>query len=281
MLNEWMKQFIESGVEVILAGSVQNRNGKKDLGDSYLDLGQGQQTWTVRVEQPSRLEHGDYASNIAMQLAKLLKRSPMAIAEEIRKALEGREPLVAKLEVAAPGFLNIFVNWEEWACRPPVHPAAFGDGTRPQKMVVEHTSINPNKSAHIGHLRNSCIGDTLVRMLRKSGAKVEVHNYIDDLGNQLADTVVGLLQIPVEGEHKRFGDFCWDVYSGLHRQAGNRLELGNERARVLHALEEGTGNLSWLGYVTASQITREHLEEMQQFVPYICRTKYWSGPTES
>jgi arginyl-tRNA synthetase len=75
-------------------------------------------------------------------------------------------------------------------------------------VLVEHTSINPNKAAHVGHLRNACIGDTLVRLFRRLGYHVDACNYVDDLGNQVADTIVGLLDVPVEGDHRRFGDFC-------------------------------------------------------------------------
>ncbi|ANS77196.1 arginine--tRNA ligase [Paenibacillus yonginensis] len=247
MLNTWVQQFVESGVEKVL--------------HAHGEEGREEHFWKVQIEQPSKLEHGDFSTNIAMQLAKLLRRPPMLIAEQIGDELSTRaEGLIAKVEVAAPGFINLFVNWGQWAKRgQPANPPS------PLKIVVEHTSINPNKSAHIGHLRNSCIGDTLVRMLRKSGAEVEVHNYIDDLGNQLADTVVGLLHTPASGDYKRFGDFCWDVYSGLHKQGEDSPELTAERTKVLHGLEQGTGNLAWLGFITASQIVREHLEEMREF----------------
>ncbi|AWB45211.1 arginine--tRNA ligase [Paenibacillus sp. CAA11] len=244
----------------------------------------------VRVEASSRPGQGDYASSIAMPLAKLMRRPPIQIAEQLKSFLVQDErfmTLMAKVEVAAPGFLNMTVNWNAW-----VHSAyrkvdlttlSLG------KVVVEHTSINPNKSAHIGHLRNSCIGDTLVRMLRRTGSEVEVHNYIDDLGNQLADTVVGLLHLPTEGQHKRFGDFCWDVYSKVSQKLNAEPELAEERARVLHAMEEGRGNLAWVGTLTAERIVNEHLEEMKQFgIEYdllvwesnIVREGFWNAAFE-
>ena len=108
--------------------------------------------------------------------------------------------------------MNLRIDWEYWAGHHFELPPATNE-----KIVIEHTSINPNKSAHIGHLRNSCIGDTLVRLMRKLGYEVEVHNYIDDLGNQLADTVVGMLHTPLSKEHARFGDYCWDVYSSTNK----------------------------------------------------------------
>ncbi|WP_238996454.1 arginine--tRNA ligase [Paenibacillus pinistramenti] len=270
MLGEWIKEMIEEGVQRVLELQKQPpKDERKEQAGEGRKGSPGPQA-EVQIEQPARLEHGDFSTNIAMQLARVLKRSPMAIAEQICSELNaGDSPLVSKIEIAAPGFINVFINWSEWAKL--TREGQEGQEGQPKlqtagrKIVVEHTSINPNKSAHIGHLRNSCIGDTLVRMLRTAGAEVEVHNYIDDLGNQLADTVVGLLHTPVSGEYARFGDYCWDVYSGLHKQFENQPELVEERTNVLHALEEGQGNLAWVGYITAAQIVREHLEEMQAF----------------
>lgn len=216
----------------------------------------------VLVEQPARLEHGDYATNIAMQLARTLRRAPVQIAADLQARLAG-VPLIARAEVAPPGFLNFHLNWAEWAAsRIGYTPPAGRDG---QKVVVEHTSINPNKAAHIGHLRNSCIGDTLSRLLRRAGYRVEVHNYIDDLGNQVADTVVGLLHVPVQGEYRRFGDFCWDVYARVNQAYKEDETLKPKRAETLHALEEGGNNLAWLGGLVAERIVREHIDEMAEF----------------
>lgn len=209
------------------------------------------------------MEHGDYATNIAMQLAKLLRKAPVQIAELIKTELEqdaAFKQLVSATEVVAPGFINLRIDWEAWAN----HRFELPPATH-EKIVVEHTSINPNKSAHIGHLRNSCIGDTLVRLMRKLGYEVEAHNYIDDLGNQLADTVVGLLHTPLSKEHARFGDYCWDVYSSTNKAYEREPELVQHRTEVLHALEEGHQNLSWIGLLVAEKIVKEHLEEMKQF----------------
>ncbi|WP_199617012.1 arginine--tRNA ligase [Paenibacillus alkalitolerans] len=217
----------------------------------------------INVEQPAHLEHGDYSTNVAMQLAKALRKAPLQIAEALKSKLEQQgsiDNLIAKIEVAPPGFINMHLDWKQWAQREFALPAGTGE-----KAVVEHTSINPNKSAHIGHLRNSCIGDTVVRLLKRSGYNVEVHNYIDDLGNQLADTVVGVLNIPHKKEHSRFGDFCWDVYSKVNKEYENNPELLEQRTKVLHSLEEGNENLSWIGFIAAEQIVREHLEEMNEF----------------
>ncbi|MCG7409098.1 arginine--tRNA ligase [Paenibacillus sp. ACRRX] len=217
----------------------------------------------ITIEQPSRMEHGDYSTNIALQLARSLRKAPLHIAEQIKTRLEEDgmfAGLVNKIEVLPPGFINLFINWTVWAQQD--MPVSHAHKT---KIVIEHTSINPNKSSHIGHLRNACIGDTLVRMLQRTGCTVEVHNYIDDLGNQLADTVVGMLHTPIKHQHDRFGDFCWDLYAHVNKQYEQDMELQQQRSHVLHALEEGNNNLAWTGMLVAERIVREHIEEMGSF----------------
>ncbi|WNQ10739.1 arginine--tRNA ligase [Paenibacillus aurantius] len=217
------------------------------------------------VEHPVSGQHGEYSTNLAMKLARHLKKNPMLLAEEIRTRLAAQEllqPWVQRTEAAAPGFVNVYIHWERWMAAFEEPPA---EKPNHRKVLIEHTSINPNKAAHIGHLRNSCIGDTLARMLRSKGHLVEVHNYIDDLGNQLADTVVGLLQTSVQGEYSRFGDFCWDVYADINRQYREQPELEQKRAQVLHELEEGGNRTAWLGLLTAERIVQDHLEDMRAF----------------
>jgi arginyl-tRNA synthetase len=213
----------------------------------------------IVVEHPTNLKYGDYSTNVAMQLAKILKKSPISIANEVKDQLLRHakiNKLFDKIEVVAPGFINFYLDWEKWASRTfnvPALPTPNGP-----KAVIEHTSINPNKSAHIGHLRNSCIGDTLARLLKRTGYQVEVHNYIDDLGNQLADTMVGILQTSTEHVFSRFGDFCWETYANINKAYKENPDLQNERSVVLHALEKGNSNLAWLGLLVAERIVREH-----------------------
>ncbi|NQX45827.1 arginine--tRNA ligase [Paenibacillus tritici] len=220
---------------------------------------------TVELEQPANAEHGDYSSNIAMQLARTLRKAPNAIAEMIVSELQASgsvNGLLMRIEVAAPGFINMYMDWQAWAQTRDTFALPRNTGG---KVIVEHTSVNPNKSMHIGHLRNSCIGDALVRMLKHTGYSVEVHNYVDDLGNQLADTVVGLLNIPLAGEHVRFGDYCWDIYAEINKAYTQKPETVQKRTEILHALEEGHGNTAWIGNLVAGQIVKEHVEEMRNF----------------
>lgn len=217
----------------------------------------------ILIEQPANLEHGDYSCNIAMQLAKTLRKSPLVIAELVKTEIKLQESytgLLQKVEIAAPGFINLYIDWQVWA----KHSFDLPDSTG-EKVIIEHTSINPNKAAHVGHLRNACIGDTLVRIMKRTGYNVEVHNYVDDLGNQLADTVVGLLNVPLEGDHQRFGDYCWDLYAKVNKEYARNPEMTHKRTDMLHALEQGDGNEAWLGNLVAERIVREHVAEMKRF----------------
>ncbi|WP_028610941.1 arginine--tRNA ligase [Paenibacillus harenae] len=244
----------------------------------------------IALEHPVQPDHGEYSSSIAMQLAKQLKRAPMQLANELKELLLLHPSIVAiaaRIETAPPGYLNFFLDWAKWAEKSV--QVAGRSQLQGIKVIIEHTSINPNKSAHIGHLRNSCIGDTLARILAKEGRLVEVHNYIDDLGNQLADTVVGLLKMPVSQSFGRFGDFCWETYAGINRAYQVQPELLQERENVLKALEDGHSNIAWLGLLTAERIVREHVEEMKRFnIHYdvliwessIVREGFWSSAFE-
>ncbi|OBZ16989.1 arginine--tRNA ligase [Bacillus sp. FJAT-26390] len=244
----------------------------------------------IAVEHPVNLEHGEYSSNIAMQLAKLLKRAPSQIAGDFKEQLLANSVLsasISQIEVAPPGFLNFYVNWSNWADS--LEQPVSLNIEKSTKVLIEHTSINPNKSAHIGHLRNSCIGDTLARLLKRTGYQVEVHNYIDDLGNQLADTVVGILQTTTEQPYERFGDFCWETYSRINKAYKEQPTLLEQRTNVLSKLEEGRSNVAWMGLLIAERIVREHVEEMKQFgIGYdvlvwessIVREGFWSRSFE-
>ncbi|KUP06897.1 arginyl-tRNA synthetase [Bacillus coahuilensis p1.1.43] len=223
----------------------------------------------LKFDQPTYLDHGDYSTNIAMQLAKKLKKSPMEIAQKIIAKVESEKvSFILKIWAVNPGFINIFIRWDEY------FKTIHGKRDKHQviesnaKVIVEHTSINPNKAAHIGHLRNAILGDTVVRMLRHSGKAVEVHNYIDDLGNQVADTLVALLHVnnnQSEEKFERFGDYCWEIYSDLN-QHYDRGEVSTEkRNEILHLLEKGNNHIAWLGYIVAEKNVEEHLEEFKQF----------------
>ena len=246
----------------------------------------------VASEVPPRTELGDLAFPVAFELAKRIKqatgekRNPRAIAEELKEELEAARE-VARVEVAGAGYLNLFYDRARMLARlaPKVDEgAAVEDGAdasaRPKRMV-EHTSVNPNKAAHIGHLRNSVIGDTFVRILRANGELTEVHNYIDNTGVQVADVVVGFQHLEsmtladvraLDASLKEdypFDYYCWDLYArvGLFyrgddpdaKEDPERLKL---RVETLHALEEGDNATAELADYVATRIVNCHLDTM-------------------
>ena len=246
----------------------------------------------VAAEVPPRTELGDLAFPAAFELAKRIKqatgerRNPRAIAEELRGELEAFEG-VARVEVAGAGYLNLFFDRAHMLSRFAASPAAEKQeaaraDSRPKRMV-EHTSVNPNKAAHIGHLRNSIIGDTFVRILRAAGERVEVHNYIDNTGVQVADVVVGFqhlermsledvraLDASLKPDYP-FDYYCWDLYArvGLFyrgddpeaKEDKERLKL---RVETLHALEEGGNPTAALADYVATRIVNCHLDTMSR-----------------
>lgn len=242
----------------------------------------------VASEVPPRTELGDLAFPVAFELAKRIKqatgekRNPRAIAEELRQELLTAAE-VARVEVAGAGYLNLFYDRARLLAGLPAGPAraaADASDARPKRMV-EHTSVNPNKAAHIGHLRNSVIGDTFVRILRANGERVEIHNYIDNTGVQVADVVVGFEHLERMSladvraldasltDERPFDYYCWDLYArvGLFYRGGDpdgkedpeRLRL---RVETLHALEEGGNATAELAEYVVTRIVNCHLDTM-------------------
>src|SRR5689334_22080287 len=188
----------------------------------------------IGLEYPPNRDLGDLGTPVAFELARRLRKAPRAIAQEIAGAFGSLEG-IRQVAAAPNGYLNFFIDRRGFLLHrlsadqpmPARAPAA--------KAIVEHTAINPNKAAHIGHLRNSALGDTLVRVLRFSGVPVEVQNYIDDTGVQVADVVVGfrvlegktLDAIREIADTTRFDYYCWDLYARVtewYEQDEERLQ---------------------------------------------------------
>src|SRR5690242_1494380 len=171
------------------------------------------------IEVPPTRALGDLAVPVAFQLARTLRKAPRAIAQELAQAL-GPIPGVTRVEPAPNGYLNLYLDRAAYLL-PRVRRQIAADAVSAEKTIVEHTAINPNKAAHIGHLRNAALGDTLGRVLRFRGTPVEIQNYIDDLGVQVADVIVGFRELEhqtIEGVRRiadttRFDYYCWDLYS--------------------------------------------------------------------
>ncbi|HET9480509.1 MAG TPA: arginine--tRNA ligase [Candidatus Polarisedimenticolia bacterium] len=258
----------------------------------------------VTLEYPPRLEFGDLACPVAFELARSLKRSPRLLAAEIVEGL-GAPPGVSRMQIAGAGFINIFYRRSEAPkalLGGPGADRAPADGA--EKVIVEHTNINPNKAAHIGHLRNAVLGDTLVRLLRHAGCPVEVQNYIDDTGVQVADLVVGFLHLrqlrtPVaieqaveraaDGGRPRFDYYCWDLYAEVTDfYDADEARLGI-RAETLRKMEEGVGIEAELARYLAPRIVRCHLATMERlnvrydllpWESHIIGLKFWARAFE-
>ena len=256
----------------------------------------GSQLDQIVSEVPPRTELGDLAFPVAFELAKQIKqqsgekRAPRPIAEALKPALEGIEE-VARVEVAGAGYLNVFFDrarlLSDLVATPVVKTAdgaaLVGEAPQDRKLMVEHTSINPNKAAHIGHVRNSVIGDTFVNILRAAGNRVEVQNYIDNTGVQVADVVVGFLHIErmtlddIKSldqslpPNQSFDYYCWDLYTrvGLFYRDGNadgeqnpeKLKL---RAEILHAIEAGNNPTAELADYVATRNVECILDTMER-----------------
>jgi arginyl-tRNA synthetase len=227
----------------------------------------------IVVEQPPRVELGEYALPLSFELARKLRKAPRKIAEEIVAAL-GDVDGFERFEVAGAGYINAKLD-RAAAARELMKQGELPtpQAAHPAEILVEHTSINPNKAAHIGHLRNAILGDTFVRLLHAGGHSVDVQNYIDNTGVQVADIVVGLVY--AEGRSKpeilqaaqsdpHFDYSCWDVYARVSQWYERSKENAARRGEVLHAMEAGNNDLAEIGAVVSTSIVRFHLRTMQR-----------------
>jgi arginyl-tRNA synthetase len=267
----------------------------------------------IPLETPPELRLGEIATPIAFELARKLRKAPKIIAQEMIAAL-GSVDGFARFEVAGAGYINAYLD----------RAAAVRDiadlnlemgklaarrllGERQPHALVEHTSINPNKAAHIGHLRNAILGDTFVRLLRAAGYKVDVQNYIDNTGVQVADVVVGFLRLegksPAEvhalldeivRKGERIDYFCWDLYartSHWYSEGTAEEQAARKRMRLdtLHLIEAGGNETAEIADLISTAVLRRHLETMLRlgieydFLPReseILHLKFWEAAFE-
>ena len=230
---------------------------------------------TLSIEQPPEIKFGEYALPLAFELARKLRKAPRKIAEEIIAAL-GQVEGFCGFEVAGAGYIN--ARLDRGAA---VRDVAISKLAAESHLhsLVEHTSINPNKAAHVGHLRNAILGDTFVRLLRAAGQRVDVQNYIDNTGVQVADIVVGLLHL----EHLSLGDvqalvarltaqgqridyYCWDLYARVSQwyEADEAEKATRKKIRLdtLHQIEHGGNDTAAIGELISTAILHRHLETM-------------------
>ena len=239
------------------------------------------------VELPPKIEFGEMALPVAFELAKQLKKAPRAIAAELGPLLAST-PGVTSVEIAGAGYLNIKLDRAEVARRiaQDEHATVGGPGFR----LLEHTSINPNKAAHVGHLRNAVLGDSFARMLRrgegdeagwKQGFDLGVQNYIDNTGVQVADIVVAVTELKgmtleqvrewlteILETNERLDYLCWDLYAQVSQwydadpaQSAARKKI---RLDTLHQIEAGNNDIAEIGDLIATGVLRRHLETMER-----------------
>jgi arginyl-tRNA synthetase len=229
----------------------------------------GAEPANVAFTYPPRPELGDLASTAPFDLAKQLRRKPREIAEALAVEL-ARVPGVVRAEAAGGGYVNLFLDRGAFARSLQAYleaPAVPQGGAR---VIVEHTSINPNKAAHIGHVRNATLGDTFVRALRRRGRAVGVQNYIDDTGVQVADVVVGFQHIEgktlaeVAAIGGRFDYYCWDLYARVGDFYAADPARKRLQAETLHAIEAGGNDTARLAEHVAARIVDCHLATMER-----------------
>jgi len=233
----------------------------------------------IVIDQPPDVAMGEFALPLSFELAKRLRKPPRKIAEEIATEMplpEGFE----KLEVAGAGYINARMR-RDVAARALASGVLLGVLTHAGegaanvsgKILVEHTSINPNKAAHIGHLRNAILGDTFVRLLRAAGHAVDVQNYIDNTGVQVADVVVGFIELEKKSKaeiaalillNPRFDYYCWDLYARVSQWYEQDKEHLKARSHALHAIEQGGNELAEIAEMISVATLRRHLETMDR-----------------
>src|SRR5437867_10639984 len=223
----------------------------------------------IILNQTPKIEFGELATPVPFELARLLKRPPRAIAEELIIRL-GKIDGVERMEPAGAGYINFFLD-----------RAAVVRGSRlrgypgdDEKIIIEHTNINPNKAAHIGHLRNAAIGDTFVRILKSSRRKVEVQNYIDNTGVQVADVIVGLKHVErktlddvrriIADRSIKFDYYCWDVYARVAAFYEAQDPKYTLRAQALKEIEEDSTDTARMAELVSMTIVRCHLRTMSR-----------------
>jgi len=282
---------------------------------SVLETQYGLQLQNIPLETPPDLQFGELATPIAFELARKLRKAPKVIAQEIVAALGNVEGF-AGFEIAGAGYINARLDRSAGARAigsSASNPFAGEAGEwmgHPVHVLVEHTSINPNKAAHVGHLRNAILGDTFVRLLRAAGQKVDVQNYIDNTGVQVADVVVGFIHLEAMtlaevraliaerasavGHTAGVDYYCWDLYARTSQwyDQGNAEENAARkklRYATLHEIEQGGNETAEVAELISTAVLRRHLETMLRldieydFLPReseILHLKFWDAAFE-
>jgi arginyl-tRNA synthetase len=237
---------------------------------AYLKIRYGIETEVV-IEPPKESRFGELALTAAFALARQLRKAPRVIAAEILAEMPPIEG-VAGAEIAGNGYINLRLDRAAYGAALLAGDLEAAAPAPAGKIIVEHTNINPNKAAHIGHVRNAVLGDTFVRMLRAAGRQVEVQNYIDNTGVQVADVVVGFHHLAHKTAQEvaamaadpacRFDYLCWDLYARTSSYYKDNPEALEWRKQTLHAIEAGEGEIAELAHIVADAIVSCHIKTM-------------------
>jgi arginyl-tRNA synthetase len=221
----------------------------------------------VVLNQSPKIDFGELATPVPFELARQLKRPPRAIAEELI-ARVGKIDGIERMEAAGAGYINFFLDRATALRASRLRGFPADDG----KVIVEHTNINPNKAAHIGHLRNAAIGDTFVRVLKAAGRSVETQNYIDNTGVQVADVIVGFKFVErktlddvrrmAADRSIKFDYYCWDFYARVTPYYENEDPSHSMRGQTLKEIEHGDNDTARMAEIVAMTIVRCHLQTM-------------------
>ncbi len=254
--------------------------------------------YRVGLQVPAKIEFGDFSLTFPFELARVLREAPAKTANRFLEAFP-RPDYISRIEIAGGGYINLFLD------RPRIYGQALealaggsiwpSFATQPEKVIVEHTNINPNKAAHIGHLRNAVLGDCLVRLMRFNGYPVEVQNYIDNTGVQVADVVVGFLYLEnkslaeIMAIEERFDYYCWDLYARVATFYDGSEENQALRGQVLQGIEDPGSEIAEVADYVATRIVNCHLDTMERLGVYydllpresdILHLKFWESAFE-
>ncbi len=241
-------------------------------------LGTNEVTFNI----PPKREFGDFSTAVCLAQARVQKRPPLEIAQELaQELLKSKLPFIREVTVTPPGYVNFKIDHPKYVRSVIERVRRLGpqygrtNVGRGRKVLVEHTNVNPNKAMHIGHLRNAVIGDSIVRILDRLGYTVEAANYIDDTGVQVADVVVGMLYLDeprYNGKSEDMSDiwakydgkqpfdyWCWDLYARVSQEYETNEPLKAKRAEVLHLIEKRDNPVAKFAKELATRIVKAHL----------------------
>jgi arginyl-tRNA synthetase len=221
----------------------------------------------LEISYTPQQKMGDLALTFPFQLAKKLKKEPRKLALEIIPLLSPLEG-VEKIEAAGPGYINLFLERKKFFSGQIHSIGQTSLSPEEEKIIIEHTNINPNKAAHIGHLRNACLGDTLGRCLKYKGENVEIQNYIDDTGVQVADVVFGFMELEkkslsqIKRIEEKFDYYCWDLYVRVSSYLENNPQTATRKHEILKKIEEAENPEHETAHYISRRIIKAHLQTM-------------------